>query len=692
MGNSSNKPGSGGGTSNRTFSAFDETIINRGTIASPKPLIKFHTVHGSNITLSDNRLLARRRQNVFCKGLVFSDRPIEVDEIVCIRLTEVCNSWSGVLRFGVTNVDPASFRDIELPKFACPDLTAKTGYWAKALADRYSIQGSVLHFHLSSSGTLYIGCNGYSKGSYLHEIDVSKPLWIMMDIYGKSVAVEFLNEINDATRTTAATIEEGRLTNISNNRSRVPDPTSPSLATSSTSSLPAPSTPSAPSFSPLSHPVSTPSVQTLESLPYRFHTLTGVNVTRVSDWEIVRKDNQYDRAYCFLSRPIVIDEVVSIKVLAIEQDFHGSLAFGLTNCKPSILRPSQLPADCDDLLERLEYWVVIKDVAALPERGDILSFCLKQDGRLLFAKNRGFPRPIMFMDTSVELWPFFDVFGRTKRIQLIKPQRLNTLSEESSDSRESSTEPPARPPPPRFAVDSILTNFSNLDIQPLDHTHSAPSNVQTNTRQPSFNSTRTYEPSTRESNAVSSLFNLRPSNSDSVPVTDRSFSNNVESSYRRYDSQINQPTPERSPLSDSYNVSNAASAHLNNAENLILRNLATLYTSPTTAGSAPQFPTPIIPPRNSDSSPSFHSRNTASASPAISTLPSSNSLNSREKSPNDSNANECVICFSSAPNAAVYRCGHVCMCLGCARQLMGDQGKCPMCRQIITDVVQLFFS
>uniref|UniRef100_A0A914XS96 NHR domain-containing protein n=1 Tax=Panagrolaimus superbus TaxID=310955 RepID=A0A914XS96_9BILA len=303
-----------GGASNRTFSAFDETVINRGTIASPRPLIKFHTVHGSNITLSDNRLLARRRQNVFCKGLVFSDRPIEIDEIVCIRLTEVCNSWSGVLRFGVTNVDPASFRDIELPKFACPDLTAKTGYWAKALADRYSIQGSVLHFHLSTLGTLYIGCNGYSKGSYLHEIDVSKPLWVMMDIYGKSVAVEFLNEINDATRTTAANIEEGRLTNLSNNRNRVPNPAT-SLTTSSTSSIPAP-TPSAPSFSALSHPVSSPSVTNpaLETLPYRFHTLTGVNVTRVSDFEIVRKDNQYDRAYCFLSRPIVIDEVVSIKL------------------------------------------------------------------------------------------------------------------------------------------------------------------------------------------------------------------------------------------------------------------------------------------------------------------------------------------------------------------------------------------
>jgi protein neuralized len=63
--------------------------------------------------------------------LLLDFRPILVDEIVCIKLSEVSTLWSGVLRFGVTTTDPASFRDIELPKFACPDLTSKTGYWAK---------------------------------------------------------------------------------------------------------------------------------------------------------------------------------------------------------------------------------------------------------------------------------------------------------------------------------------------------------------------------------------------------------------------------------------------------------------------------------------------------------------------------------------------------------------------------------
>jgi protein neuralized len=54
----------------------------------------------------------------------------------------------------VTTVDPASFRDIELPKFACPDLTSKAGFWAKALPERYCHQDYIVHFMVNSDGNL----------------------------------------------------------------------------------------------------------------------------------------------------------------------------------------------------------------------------------------------------------------------------------------------------------------------------------------------------------------------------------------------------------------------------------------------------------------------------------------------------------------------------------------------------------
>lgn len=52
---------------------YDENSINRGTTIRPKPLLKFHTVHGTNVELLNEGRIARRR-NSFCKGLAFSNR------------------------------------------------------------------------------------------------------------------------------------------------------------------------------------------------------------------------------------------------------------------------------------------------------------------------------------------------------------------------------------------------------------------------------------------------------------------------------------------------------------------------------------------------------------------------------------------------------------------------------------------
>lgn len=54
-----------------TYSAYDE--INRGTVNRPRPLLKFHTVHGENVELLQDGRIARRKDS-FCKGLVFSNR------------------------------------------------------------------------------------------------------------------------------------------------------------------------------------------------------------------------------------------------------------------------------------------------------------------------------------------------------------------------------------------------------------------------------------------------------------------------------------------------------------------------------------------------------------------------------------------------------------------------------------------
>jgi hypothetical protein len=51
-------------------------------------------------------------------------------------------------------------------------------------------------------------------------------------------------------------------------------------------------------------------------------------------------------------------------------------------------------------------------------------------------------------------------------------------------------------------------------------------------------------------------------------------------------------------------------------------------------------------------------------------------------------ANECCVCMESPAGAQVEPCGHRCMCMNCATQIRDGDGGCPLCRGVITDIVE----
>jgi len=53
-------------------------------------------------------------------------------------------------------------------------------------------------------------------------------------------------------------------------------------------------------------------------------------------------------------------------------------------------------------------------------------------------------------------------------------------------------------------------------------------------------------------------------------------------------------------------------------------------------------------------------------------------------------AGECIACCDVSADAMLYRCGHLCLCMGCARTLYDQGNPCPVCRAPIADVVQCF--
>uniref|UniRef100_A0A1I7U091 RING-type E3 ubiquitin transferase n=1 Tax=Caenorhabditis tropicalis TaxID=1561998 RepID=A0A1I7U091_9PELO len=405
----------------------DETrnMINQ-PFSGTRPPLQFHFIHGANVVILKNGRMAKRRES-FCKGLAFSNRPIDIDENVCLRLCEVGTSWSGVLRFGVTNEDPEQYRDMPVPTFACPDLTTKEGYWAKALPERYSSEGNILHFYVNKDGELFYGINGSQKGMFLTGINVRLPMWLILDIYGNSVGVEIIDASEFRPRRNA------------------PPPPLP------TDCLPVPLRPTRnePVIA-VTRPIPSSFSQTSSSRgaavmpgihPLRFHYIKGTHITFDTFRNRATRDQaEYSQGYVFTERPIKNNEKVMIQIEQVQRMYEGGLAFGVTCCDPATIRPSELPEDSSDLVEQPQYWVGIKDIALQPKAESILSFWITDTGEVKFEIDTNGPRTVLHVDNSLELYMYFDVYGSTISIKLLGIVNIpRSRSPVGRDSREGSS-------------------------------------------------------------------------------------------------------------------------------------------------------------------------------------------------------------------------------------------------------------
>lgn len=143
----------------------------------------------------------------------------------------------------------------------------------------------------------------------------------------------------------------------------------------------------------------------------RFHATRGPDVSLSADRKVAcapRPDA--GRTLVFSERPLRPGESLFVEVGRPGLPAPGALAFGITSCDPGGLRPAELPADPDALLDRKEYWVVAR-AGPVPSGGDALSFTLRPGGDVHLGVN-GRPRGrLLCVDTTQALWTFFVVRG-----------------------------------------------------------------------------------------------------------------------------------------------------------------------------------------------------------------------------------------------------------------------------------------
>ncbi|KAB1260112.1 E3 ubiquitin-protein ligase NEURL1B [Camelus dromedarius] len=158
---------------------------------------RFHTqAKGKNVRLDGHSRRATRR-NSFCNGVTFTQRPIRLYEQVRLRLVAVRPGWSGALRFGFTAHDPSLMSAQDIPKYACPDLVTRPGYWAKALPENLALRDTVLAYWADRHGRVFYSVNDGEPVLFHCGVAVGGPLWALIDVYGITDEVQLLETMPD---------------------------------------------------------------------------------------------------------------------------------------------------------------------------------------------------------------------------------------------------------------------------------------------------------------------------------------------------------------------------------------------------------------------------------------------------------------------------------------------------------------
>ncbi|XP_053680204.1 protein neuralized [Anopheles nili] len=660
------------------------------------PPLQFHTVHGDNIRISREGTVAKRYES-FCKGITFSARPVRVNERVCVKFLDISNNWSGVIRFGFTCNDPASLRG-NLPKYACPDLTNKPGFWAKALNERYCYRGNVLFYYVTPSGDVHFGINGEEKGVFITDVDARGPLWAVIDVYGNSTAIEFLDSRiymfqaqqqqhqqqqqqqqqhhqqqhhghpqGQTRRPTEQEISVPHLESLSinqhNHQLMEERPTGCGALSPSTSAR-------------YHHNPPSPSL-----VPLPFHPVRGRNIKFSADrYVATRADTEFCQGYVFSPRPIKIGEKLIIEILKTDSIFVGSLALGLTSCDPASLQLNDLPDDSDMLLDRPEYWVVSKDVASTLVRGDELCFCVTVNGEVQISKNGGPPSVVMHIDQSLQLWAFLDVYGSTQSVRLfsytmLSPTVTSSCAANLYEARSHSS------------LASVTTAATSQSVRSLHQVQqqamvesAALAGASCRTLAGSSSTTALVQQSTTATTATASvrpdMIQINPGGTVLVvnlPPADVLSQQQQQASQPQATIVTRGLTTSASTLSvplSTLSLSSHTGSTGTASELMASNNNSANY-----AASSSAYPETLS---------SYN--NAANYSTAA--LAANGGIYS------STNCVDCTICFEKPIDSVLYMCGHMCMCYDCAiKQWRGiGGGHCPLCRAVIRDVIRTYKS
>lgn len=124
------------------------------------------------------------------RTLVFTSRPLRINETIFVKINKSNTSRAGTLSYGVTTCDPSTLRPSDLP-YNPESLVDRKEFWAVCRVLVPLQSGDILGFMVNSEGELYLSHNGASAGMQVC-VDCSQPLWMFFGLHGAVMQIRVL--------------------------------------------------------------------------------------------------------------------------------------------------------------------------------------------------------------------------------------------------------------------------------------------------------------------------------------------------------------------------------------------------------------------------------------------------------------------------------------------------------------------
>ncbi|KAG8435315.1 hypothetical protein GDO86_013320 [Hymenochirus boettgeri] len=152
--------------------------------------LRFHQLRGAHIKTLDDQTVARLEHAREERTLVFTNRPLRINETIFVKINKSNSSRSGTLSYGVTSCDPSTLRPSDLP-YNPESLVDRKEFWAVCRVLVSLQSGDILGFVINTEGELHLSHNGTSTGMQVC-VDCSQPLWMFFGLHGAIMQIRIL--------------------------------------------------------------------------------------------------------------------------------------------------------------------------------------------------------------------------------------------------------------------------------------------------------------------------------------------------------------------------------------------------------------------------------------------------------------------------------------------------------------------